>query len=310
VAAPALLTDDRRGHVAHYARGALQAADAIGRIPTPLDEVSAALHLATPQELFDLGDAPPELARKLRRLFGKVKGAFAVRERVIYLDREQAAEPRRFVYGHEIGHGALPWHEDAYYCDDHRTLDPNTDVELEAEASAFSADLLFNLDTFTKQAHASKIGLAPALELAGIYATSRHSAIRRYVEDSPRPCALLVLGRFPVQHDGLPSLRVLHSIESRSFRHRYGPIEACFPKTLPLPGWQMARDALTALQGRLAAPILTGDVTTGSTSRGNVTLDYEIYSNTYQCFVLVSPHRRLTSGTPVRAAWSTRDSGA
>ena len=305
VASPALLTDDRRSHVARYARGALLAADAIGRIPTPLDEVRAALHLATPQELFDLGDAPPELARKLRRLVGKVKGAFAVRERVIYLDREQGAEPRRFVYGHEIGHGALPWHEDAYYCDDHRTLDPNTDDELEAEANAFSADLLFNLDSFTEQAHASKIGLAPALQLAGTYATSRHSAIRRYVEDGPRPCALLVLGRFPVQHEGRPSLRVLHGIESRRFRQRYGPIETCFPKTLPLPEWQMARDALRALQGRLAVPILTGDVIASDTSRGKVSLDYEVYSNTYQSFVLLTPHRRLSVGTPVRAAWSS-----
>jgi hypothetical protein len=233
-----------------------------------------------------------------------VKGAFAVRERVIYLDREQATGPRRFVYGHEIGHDALPWHKDAYYCDDHHTLDPNTDEELEAEASAFSADLLFNLDTFTEQAHASKIGLAPALELAGTYVTSRHSAIRRYVEDSPRPCALLVIGRFPVQHDGFPSLRMLHGLESPSFRHRYGPVEGCFPKALPLPEWQMARDAFTALQGRLAVPILTGDVTTGDTSRGKVNLDYEVYSNTYQCFVLLTPHRRLVIGTPVRAAWS------
>jgi hypothetical protein len=304
VIAPAPLADDRREHVARYARSALQAANAMGRIPTPLDEVRAALHLATPQELFDLGDAPPELARRLRRLFGKVKGAFAVRERMIYLDREQGLEPRRFVYGHEIGHDALPWHRDAYYCDDNRALDPDTDQELEAEASAFSADLLFNLGTFTEQAHASRIGLAPALELAGVYATSRHSAIRRYVEDGPRPVALLVLGRFSVQHNGARALRVIRGIESASFRHRYGRIEGCFPTMLHIQESPIARDALRALQGRLSVPILTGDVNTDDSATGRITLNYEIYSNSYQCFVLLTPHRRIAIGTPVRAAWT------
>jgi hypothetical protein len=299
------LADDRRDHVARYARGALQAADAIGRIPTPLDEVNAALRLTPPQELFDLGNAPPELVRRLRRLTGKVRGAFAIRERVIYLDRGQPAPQRRFVHGHEIGHGALPWHPDAYYCDDHRTLDPDTDDELEAEASAFSADLLFNLDAFTEQAHATRIGLAPALELAEIFATSRHAAIRRYVEDSPRPCALLVLGRFPIRSAGVPALRILHSIESRSFRHRYGPIEGCFPGHLPIQEWQMARDVAKALRGCLVEPIITGDVTVGDTSRGKATLDYEVYSNTYLCFVLLTPHRRLTIGPSVRAVWNS-----
>src|SRR6266567_3326658 len=156
------LAADRRAHVGRYARGALQAAGVLGVIPTPLDEVGAALKLATPQDLFDLGDVPPELARRLRRLAGKVKGAFAVRERVIYLDPEQRPSQRRFVHGHEFGHDALPWHAEAYYGEDCQTLDPDTRDELEAEANAFSADLLFNMDAFTDRAHSSKPGLAPA----------------------------------------------------------------------------------------------------------------------------------------------------
>ena len=100
------LAVDRRDHVARYARGTLQAAGVLGVIPTPLEEVATALKLTTPQELFELGDVPPDLARRLRRLFGKVRGAFAVRERVIYLDHEQPPPQRRFVYGHEEGLGA------------------------------------------------------------------------------------------------------------------------------------------------------------------------------------------------------------
>lgn len=183
-------------------------------------------------------------------------------------------------------------------------LDPDTDQELEAEACAFSADLLFNLGTFTEQAHSSKIGIAPALELARIYMTSRHSAIRRYVETGPRPVALLVLGRFPVQHNGVRALRVLRGIESPPFRHRYGPIGGCFPRMLPIQESPIARDAFRALKGRLSVPILTGDVTTGDSAKGRVTLDYEVYSNTYQCFILLAPRSRITIAASVRAAWS------
>jgi hypothetical protein len=108
-----------------------------------------------------------------------------------------------------------------------------------------------------------------------------------------------------VQSAGVPALRILHSIESRSFRHRYGPIEDCFPGHLPIQEWQIARDAAKAFRGCLAEPIITGDVTVGDTSRGKATLDYEVYSNTYLCFVLLTPHRRLTIGPSVRAVWNS-----
>ena len=165
------LPTERRLHVARYAGGALVAAGALGKIPTPLDDVAAALNLSSPEDLYDLADVPPGLAARVRRLVGKVAGAFAVRERVVYLDYTQPVPQQRFTHGHELGHRALLWHDSAYYCDDKYTLDPHTRDELEAEANAFSAELLFNLDTFTDQAHASRPGLAPALELADTFGT-------------------------------------------------------------------------------------------------------------------------------------------
>jgi hypothetical protein len=274
------LPEPQREHVARYARGALQAADALGRIPTPLDDVNEALKLVTPQEVFDLSDVPPALARRLRRLFGKVRGAFAVRERVIYLDPELRPEQRRFVQGHELGHDALPWHADAYYGEDRRTLDPDTRDELEAEANLFSAELLFNLETFTEQAHACRLGLARPLQLADTFATSRHAALRRYVEAGPRPCALLILGGYPVRADSGPALRVPRSLQSTSFLDRYGPISTCLPTTLPLDQWAVARDARAALSGQAVTPVLRGDLTVTDSRKGPVRLDYEVYSNT------------------------------
>jgi hypothetical protein len=298
------LAESRRDHIARYARGALHAADAMGRIPTPLEDVNAALKLTTPQDLYDLGDVPPELARRLRRLVGKVKGAFAFRERVVYLDAEQPRPQRRFVHGHELGHHALPWHQDAYYGDDHRTLDPDTHEELEAEANAFSAELLFNIDAFTERAHATMLGLAPALELADTFDTSRHAAIRRYVESAPRPCGLLIIGKYPVYPNGRPALKVLRSLESNSFRDRYGTVATCIPTTLPINESELGRDAYTALSGQAATPVILGHLTAIDSRRGAVRLDYEVYSNTYRVFVLLKPHRRLEIGTPARTVWS------
>jgi hypothetical protein len=303
MAMPAELTEDRRAHVARYARGALLAADALGRVPTPLDDVTAALKLASPEDLFDLGAVPPGLAQRLRRLAGKVVGAFAVRERIIYLDQTQHAAQRRFTHGHELGHCGLRWHDDAYYCDDRGDLDPDTHAELEAEANAFSAELLFNMDAFTDRAHATRLGLAQPLQLADVFDTSRHAAIRRYVETSPRPCALLVLGKFLVHPGGRRSLKVLRGLESATFHARYGPITSCLPMTLPVDEVPLARDALTALRGQAPIPVLAGSITTIDSRRGPVQLDYEVYSNTHRAFVLLLPRHRVTLGKPARALW-------
>lgn len=297
------LAGERRLHVARYARGALIAASALDKVPTPLDDVASALELSTPEDLYDLADAPPGLAARMRRLAGKVAGAFAVRERVVYLDFAQPLPQQRFTHGHEIGHRALLWHADAYYCDDKYTLDPDTHDQLEAEANAFSAELLFNLDAFTNQAHASRPGLASALELVETFGTSRHAAIRRYVEDAPRPCALLVLGRHLVRPGGRRALKVLHCLESSSFRDRYGPIGSCLPTTLPLEEWQLARDAQTALRGTSRTPVISGEIATIDSRRGIVRLDYELFCNTYLVFALLMPQRRLVLGRRVRAEW-------
>lgn len=194
-------------------------------------------------------------------------------DRSIFLSREQKLPEGRFAHGHEIGHGALPWHSGAYSGGDGRTLDPDVCGELEAEASAFSADLLFNMATFTAVAHSGNLSLASPLELAAVYQTSRHASIRRYVEDSPRPCALLILRREPVLRDGKPTLKVQQGMESASFRERHGPITQCFPDELRIDQWSLARDARDAVNGAAHGPITYGETTTQKTAeaRGSAT---------------------------------------
>ena len=301
------LPPERVEHVARYARGALIAAGAVGVVPTPLDAVRQALDLHDPEDLLYLDDAPPGLLKRIRMLAGKVLGALDVRERVVLIDRTQSHERQRFALGHELGHAGLPWHHDAYFADDHRTLDPDTHSELEAEANSFSADILFNQREFGDRAHSTALGLAAAIEMADVFETSRQSAIRRYVEDSPRPCALLVLGRFLVHPQGQPSMKVLRAVDSGPFRREFGPASALFPAAFPIGEGLLGGSARTALRGSLAEPITTGDHVLLDSARGAQTLKYEVFSNTYAVFVLLYPKQHHGLGKRVRLAWTPEE---
>lgn len=301
---PSKLQPERVEHVARYARGALIAAGAVGVVPTPLDVVRQALNLHKPEDLFYLEDAPPGLLKRIRALAGKVLGALDVRERVVLIDRAQSTERQRFALGHEFGHAGLPWHRDAYFADDHRTLDPDVHWELEAEASSFSADIIFNLREFGERAHSTALGLSAAIEMADIFETSRQAAIRRYVEHSPRPCALLVLGRFPVRPQGQPSMKVLRAIESGPFRREFGPASILFPAAFPIADGLLGGYALSALQGSSAQPIAIGEHVLLDSARGAQILKYEVFSNTYAVFALLYPKQRRGMGTRVRLAWT------
>jgi IrrE N-terminal-like domain len=305
VTAVADLPEERRAHVAHYAKGALIAAGALGQIPTPLDAVGAALKLHPAEDLYNLADMPPSLRQRIKGLAGKVVGALAVGERTVLIDRSQSRPKQRFTHGHEIGHQGLPWHAQAYFADDNRTLDPYTRNELEAEASAYSAELLFNVGAFTDRAHSTRLGLASALELADVFQSSSTAAIRRYVEDSPRPCALLVLGRFPVYPNGMRSLKVLRTIESATFREQYGPTAHLFPATVPIGASPMGGAAYAALRGTLGTPVGSGEYALLDSRRGSKTLQYEVYSNTYAVFALLYPKPKFTRRKTVRAEWSS-----
>jgi IrrE N-terminal-like domain len=299
-----VLPVERRLHVARYAKGALVVAGAVGHVPTPLDDVAAALKLHPAEDLYDLADAPPAMKQRLSRLKHKIKGVLDVGSRTIYIDRDQLPGQQRFTYGHEIGHGAVPWHKDAYYGDDCSTLDPFTRDELEAEASAFSAELLYNLDEFSVRAHSGRLSLATALDLAEQFGASRHSGIRRYVEDAPRPCALLVIGRYLIHPSAQISLKVLYSVESVHFRERFGPISTCIPEVLPISEYPLAHDAHAVLFRRTSEPVTAGSMTLTDTRRGSTVMNYEVYSNTYRAFALLFPRPRLDLRRPVRAEWA------
>jgi hypothetical protein len=154
--------------VRRYARGALAAAGALDLAPVPVDDVVAAvgLHKAN---LFALGeeDLPPRIRALAKKFTGRVLGAMALKEKVLYVDESLNPPRRRFTQAHEIGHHALPWHEAAYFVDDRSSLSPSTRTLLEKEANAFAAEILFGLDGFTSEVDQYAPGLGGPLAVAG-----------------------------------------------------------------------------------------------------------------------------------------------
>lgn len=238
--------------VRRYARGALNAAGALDVTPTPLADVEAAIGLLPAADLYAAGvEVHPRFARLMAKMRSRVIGAFSFGQQTIYLDPDQPFYRKRFTHGHELGHHALPWQEQAYFVDDTTTLAPETRDLMEQEANAFSAELLFGLDRFTDIAASRPISVATPLALNEMFQTSAHASMRHYVSQSSRALGLLVLGKLPEIHGGKQCLRVFEgqSVESASFLERYGPVTSLFASTLPIVSSPVAAAALNAAYG-------------------------------------------------------------
>lgn len=290
-----LLPEDQ---IRRYATGALSAAGINGAtvLPIPLADIAAAAGLQR-ESLFDSieeQDVPPAFQGILQKIQGKVLGALSIPERRVFVDDGQAAPRARFTEAHEIGHDALPWHRDAYYGDNHFTLERSSEAGMEAEANLFAADILFGLDRFTEQADSYRPSLQVPLGLNGDYLVSAQAAVRRYAERSKHAVALLVVGRY-LSASSPSSLKILQTHQSDAFVKRYGFVRQC------LPGHRLASSTYPELQ-QLAVehPVHVAESTaTLDTSRGKVHFRAEGFSNGRVGMVLFSRKLR-TMGRPLR----------
>jgi len=278
--------------IRRYSRGALKLAGAMDVTPVPLDEIEQAVGLWPSQTLWEAGeDLPPGILAIIKKLGQKVLGGLAIGEKQIYLDVTLNMPRKRFVHGHEIGHKVLPWQEQAYFADDIMTLDLNTKRAMEAEANAFSADLLYGLDRFTTMADDFSPGIVAPLSLNTTFAVSAHAALRRYVETTQHEAALIVLGRY-----GARPLMIDQCIQSTSFFERYGPIIE-----LQASGFLRQHPVVEAISRASAGSTMdAGEVMTLDTKRGLVGFRTDAFTNGRLNFVLV--YRRSVLGRRLRLA--------
>lgn len=196
------LSDGKQLLIRHHAEKALQDADALGCFPTPIEAVmDAAKVVVSEQPLIDEGflaklrRKSQEAGKTLLRALEKVLGVLHVAARIIYLDQTIHIAKRTFLKLHETGHAVLPWQRDIFVVteDCEKTLAPEIAEQFEREASAFAADVLFQLDSFTEEAHQSAFGILVPVKLAKRYGASIYMSVRRYVTTHYRACAVLVL---------------------------------------------------------------------------------------------------------------------
>jgi hypothetical protein len=266
-----------RARLERIAERALAEAGVSGVLPTPLDAVQRAAGIA---EQRAIGDLPPELAARDRRLLG----AYWFEERVVFVDPAQAAPRRRFTEAHEAMHALCPWHRAVVRHDTEDELFRATRLAVEAEANHGAGLLIFQAGRFRARVRREPCSLASLRALAAEHGASLQATLHQYVEVHDGAVALLATGRFPRRDGALP---VWTATQSPEFRRRHGAIGhhvgGCVPAGTPL------RDLIEATRGGASGPAQPLDVRPGR--RPALRLTAEAFYNRHAFLVLLAAPR-------------------
>jgi hypothetical protein len=292
VPGPPEVNDLARRQIRALVERALRDAGVLGVIPTPVDAVTRRAGIL---EVLDAEDLPASVAAQKPSALGRVLGAVLFRERLVFVDRNQAEPRARFTEAHEVIHQIVPWHEAAFRLDDHRRLYGPTREVLEAEANLGAAQILFQDQVFMGRALDYRVTIASPMALSDEFNASRHAAIRFYVEHHPDPVALIVAGRY---QDASGRVPIWARCESPSFRQRYGRVADALRIT------KLPTQPSTALGEVIAEALTSSEIS----RRDVVLLDLagertgfaaEAFYNQYCVFVMVAERAATRFGRRV-----------
>jgi len=186
--------------IRRYALAVLREADALGRQPTPLEDIQDAARLVLAGELtLDARDR----ARLFER-FGnwvnvawkRLQGTFDYRTSEIWVAPDLHHMKRRFVVSHEIGHAILPAHKQTFaYVDDFTRLPPFARDAYEREANQAAVEILFQAGRATTEFDSSPPSLKQICRLSEAFGASIVSTARYTAETSRRPVAVAIAHR-------------------------------------------------------------------------------------------------------------------
>lgn len=275
---------------------ALKDSGSLGIFPTPVDQVlEVAKVVLAAEEDFEEG-----LLEKFKKKFGalsdlvkkamsKVIGLFDVSAKIIFIDKNIFPTKKKFIKLHETGHAFLPWQAEAYAlieeCE--QTLDGDIADQFDREANVFAKEVLFQCDTFAKEASDFKFGLSTPVKLSEKYGASIYASVREYVRSSYRACTVLVLD-MPVPCVYLGFTAALRRTES----------SAEFLRSFGQPQWPSVFSRNDSI-----GPMIPLGRQRASKPRPLVLIDSngveheciaESFTNSYQVFVLICPVAALT----------------
>ncbi len=278
---PAVL--DSASDVDRVVNNLLRGSKALGKFPTPVDNIVAFGELAVAKNI-DLGKVDRSFFPKLEFLSSalkKILGIIDFKKRTIYLDKSQPPNRQTFIKLHEVGHGTLPWQRELRegFGDDEISLNPDLNEQFECEANHFASSALFQLDRFDDDLLKMPLSFNSVRALAQKYGASIQSTARRYVARCPRRCALLVFHKPPAGTTF--SVPIRNCFESASFLLAFG--ELGIPKICD-GSFPFIHDIC-----RNRRKHETG-VFTGATSYSpSVVFNYHFFNNGYNSFVFLFP---------------------
>lgn len=190
-----------------------------------------------------------------------------------------SANRKRFIKLHEVGHEVLPWQQELYDLFEDNTFSVSSDAreEFETEASFFASAVLFQTYRFEDELKKLPLSLKSAMVLGDKFGTSKHAAIRRYVEYSPKRCALVVLSN-PTRESGISLRNVFYSAK---FKKQFGEIS--FEQMIGLDTPYIQDVVLGKKLHERGLLRYTGE------SIGFIEFNYHFFNNTYNSFVLIMP---------------------
>jgi hypothetical protein len=230
-----------------------------------------------------------DLAALLPGLKKPLRGALSCSDRIVGVDitLENDEHRARFTTMHEIGHYVLPNHQKGLYICEQQDLSFEAMIEVEKQANAFAADLLFKGDRFTREANDSTIGAQSIKTLAVRYDASLEAAARRFVECNAHACSLTVFSRgadgdgtvIDTSRPGRWQHR--YTVSSPEFRTRYfhrmlGEVPADVVMKLVVPG----RDFADSIDDEMTIPGAGG---------GEFRLHISFFTNHHSVFGLIQP---------------------
>lgn len=239
-----LLDAHQLATVQRHADLLLRDAAAIGRFPTPIDDLleAAKLTIVDDEVLNDgllqkfMNKAKAGLAT-IKSALSKVLGLFESNDRLVVIDRN-APKPRvPFIKLHEAGHGSLPHQAKVYKLihDCEKTLDAEITDLFEREANVFASEVLFQGDVFSKEAHSQDFGIKVPMKLARKFGASNYATFRRYVMTNPNACCVVVLEPCIYGKDGDFVAEVRRVVMSKSFQVFYDGKILCSTVNLSHP---------------------------------------------------------------------------
>ena len=221
------LTPAQWSNVRRHAELALQEADALGVLPTPIDDILAAANVEyIDEEVLDTGflrKLRSKAGDALKRALSKVLGVFDAKSGLVFVDRLLKPVKQRFVMLHEAGHGFMPWQRTMYDLveDCEQALDPDAAELFDREANVFASEVLFQLDTFVEMAADHDFEIWTPIKLSKEFHASLYASIRQYVTKSDRCCVLLVLNPPKPSNRGFDAT-LRRVVPSASFARTFG----------------------------------------------------------------------------------------